>query len=282
MKVYVDVDHWGFASEQEKYHFFVRHTPGNLGIWNSLYLTQDYQDSNFVVCFDNSSSCKTHRANGKKVIQVRQEPNLIQSYTRSSFADAHVDYQDDFHATFWFIDKPYDLLESLKYSDITGSKKKNCSAIFSNKHAYRNIFFSKLSPHNLDIDYFGRGIESIVGSGSFNGLLNQNGLCKYEGLFSYQRSIAIENSSQTDYFTEKLVDCFMTWTVPIYFGCPNIHSIFPKESIRVIDVSDIKETIEKIVAPITKIEIEAIGEARHAVMKKYNFWAALERAVERA
>ena len=278
----MDVDHWGFASQQDKHHFFSRHTPENRGIWNNLCLTQDYQDSDFVVCFDNNFLCKRHHENGKKVILVRQEPNLIRSYTRSSFVDAHVDYQNDFHATFWFIDKPYDLLASTKYSDVSEFKRKNCSAIFSNKHAYRNTFFSKLSSHNLDIDYFGRGIESIVGSKSFKGLLNQNGLCKYEGLFPYQRSIAIENSSQQDYFTEKLVDCFMTWTVPIYFGCPNIHSIFPKESIRVIDVNDIHASMEKIMSPITNVEIEAIGDARQTTMKKYNFWAALERAVERA
>ena len=31
--------------------------------------------------------------------------------------------------------------------------------------------------------------------------------------------IAIENVSQRSYFSEKLLDCFLTRTVPVYWGC---------------------------------------------------------------
>jgi hypothetical protein len=39
-------------------------------------------------------------------------------------------------------------------------------------------------------------------------------------------NIAIENSSEKNYFTEKLIDCFRTFTVPIYWGCTNIQEHF--------------------------------------------------------
>jgi hypothetical protein len=35
-------------------------------------------------------------------------------------------------------------------------------------------------------------------------------------------SVAIENVSEDNWFTEKLIDCFATDTVPIYWGCPNL------------------------------------------------------------
>ena len=39
-------------------------------------------------------------------------------------------------------------------------------------------------------------------------------------------SIAIENCSVPNYFTEKIGDCFATRTIPVYIGCPNIGSFF--------------------------------------------------------
>lgn len=38
--------------------------------------------------------------------------------------------------------------------------------------------------------------------------------------------IAIENTSQPNYFTEKIMDCFLFRTVPIYYGCSNINDFF--------------------------------------------------------
>jgi len=45
-------------------------------------------------------------------------------------------------------------------------------------------------------------------------------------LFYSMYSVAIENSSITNYFTEKLIDCLITKTIPIYWGCPNISEYF--------------------------------------------------------
>lgn len=42
----------------------------------------------------------------------------------------------------------------------------------------------------------------------------------------YQYSIIIENSQQDNYFSEKLVDCLLSKTIPIYWGCPNIGAFF--------------------------------------------------------
>ena len=38
--------------------------------------------------------------------------------------------------------------------------------------------------------------------------------------------VCIENVRQENYFSEKLLDCFLTRTIPIYWGCPNIDSYF--------------------------------------------------------
>jgi hypothetical protein len=38
--------------------------------------------------------------------------------------------------------------------------------------------------------------------------------------------IAVENSQNKNYFTEKIVDAFLSKTIPIYWGCPNIQQYF--------------------------------------------------------
>jgi hypothetical protein len=45
---------------------------------------------------------------------------------------------------------------------------------------------------------------------------------KLKCLKDYAFSLTIENTKKDYYFTEKLIDCFMTGTVPIYWGCPSI------------------------------------------------------------
>lgn len=49
---------------------------------------------------------------------------------------------------------------------------------------------------------------------------------KADGLIPFRYSIAIENCRANFYFTEKLIDCFLTGTIPIYWGCPSIGRFF--------------------------------------------------------
>lgn len=49
---------------------------------------------------------------------------------------------------------------------------------------------------------------------------------KIDGIKPYRYQIVIENCKEDYYFTEKLIDCFATGTVPIYWGCPSIGNFF--------------------------------------------------------
>ena len=62
----------------------------------------------------------------------------------------------------------------------------------------------------------------------------------------YQYSIAIENSRQTHYFTEKLLDCLLTKTIPIYYGCPNIAEYFDTRGWILLETADINEFVYKV------------------------------------
>ncbi len=62
------------------------------------------------------------------------------------------------------------------------------------------------------VDRFGKGVAWVDD--------------KRDALTPYAFSVAMENTRHDYYFTEKLIDCFLTYTVPIYWGCPSIADFF--------------------------------------------------------
>ena len=64
---------------------------------------------------------------------------------------------------------------------------------------------------------------------------------------TFQFSIQIENNLQTNYFTEKLLDCLLKKTIPIYWGCPNIGDYFDTSGwILFNNFEELKDKISKL------------------------------------
>lgn len=118
-------------------------------------------------------------------------------------------------------------------------KTKLISCISSNKtfsdgHRFRIECVNEIINTNIPIDIFGVGIREIKG--------------KIEGLQDYMFSVAIENGKHKNYFTEKIIDCFLTGTIPIYHGCPNIADYF---DVRGFITFDTKEELTDIIKNLT-------------------------------
>ncbi|MFW6219246.1 MAG: glycosyltransferase family 10 domain-containing protein [bacterium] len=114
------------------------------------------------------------------------------------------------------------------------NKTKNVSMIMSKKlitsgHKLRHVIKTNVNA----VDYYGREFREIKN--------------KIEGLKDYRFSIAVENINKNYYFTEKLIDCFMTGTIPIYWGCPSIGEFFNLNGIyRFNTVSELIEIVNNI------------------------------------
>lgn len=102
-------------------------------------------------------------------------------------------------------------------------KDKNISIFASNKnfapgHQLRHQIINILKQKNI-IDVYGTGYNPVK--------------YKLDGLKNYRFSISIENCRVDHYFTEKLIDCFATYTIPIYWGCPEINKFFNPEGMYI-------------------------------------------------
>lgn len=91
---------------------------------------------------------------------------------------------------------------------------------FSTGHRRRREFAEKMKGK---LDLYGRGIRDIAR--------------KEDGLRDYMFSVAIENIQWPGYHTEKIIDCFMTGTVPIYYGDPMIGKRFNTRGILVLSAN---------------------------------------------
>lgn len=65
---------------------------------------------------------------------------------------------------------------------------------------------------------------------------------KVRALSEYQYHLVVESVRRKGYFTEKLIDCFLLKTVPIYWGAPDIGDFF---DVRGMILLESKEQIEK-------------------------------------
>ena len=109
-------------------------------------------------------------------------------------------------------------------------KEKNISLISSSKkifygHIYRLNLVEQLSKlkdiYGNKIDLYGKDTNYIPS--------------KKDGLVPYRFSVAIENDARTNWYTEKILDCFLTCTVPIYYGSDTVFDKFNPNGIIKLD-----------------------------------------------
>jgi sulfur relay (sulfurtransferase) DsrC/TusE family protein len=162
----------------------------------------------------------------------------------------------------------------MTYSDIEHAlpkKQKLISVVssykaFSKGHMQRRLFVDKLVEHYGDkIDVFGEGIRDFRD--------------KWDVVAPYQYQIAIENCQDTDYWTEKLADCFLANTYPIYHGCPNVGDYFPSHAFTTIDINRFEqavETIDRVIAQnLHQQRQKELSEAKQLVLDRYNLFNCL-------
>lgn len=117
--------------------------------------------------------------------------------------------------------------KKFQVSHLTGHK------LMTEGHWMRQKVHYKQNKIKIPKDFF---ISKYGGVENFNNnkILGE----KKDPLFDSQFHICIENSKQKNCFTEKLIDCFTTKTIPIYWGCPNIDEFFDINGLIIVENID--------------------------------------------
>lgn len=263
----------------------MRQTPGQKGIWNGIQFTIDnVEECDFLVMLNNRMKIVTHvRCPPENIWALMQEPYekgfsdwMVEKHGFfSKVLTHHVPTHDPKYlvshpAIPWHVNRTFDQLTSCQIPE----KTKNLSWIVGDAmdlpgHIKRWSFLEFIKKMGLPIDIFGKKIRYIED--------------KWDALAPYKYSLAIENNSGPDCWTEKLADCFLTWTIPFYYGCTNLEDYFPDESFVKIDINHPQESLEKINAFIAEDQwkkyVPALEEARNLVLHRYQIFPHLSNLI---
>lgn len=250
--------------------------------WDDVFFTEEnVKECDYVVVLNTPKKDAKVVCNPENVVAIMQEP----------YHDGHMEWMDkqldkyryvltnhkpsvppkraeiiySHGALHWYVNKTYDELKAMTEAP---EKIKTISCIASSLtrwpgHKKRVEFVEYLKNNNtLNIDFYGKGTNFLED--------------KWDGVSPYKYSIVVENSEIDDYWTEKISDVYLSFSLPFYFGCTNIDKYFPKDSYIWIDISNPEKAMEAIQEAIQNNEWEkrlaSIAEARKLVLDKYNLF----------
>lgn len=265
---------------------FLKQTPDGLGIWDGIRFTaEEVEECDYVIVLNRVDKEIALKCPPKNVWAVMQEPYIpgifewmVRGHQQFAKVFTHhvfstdAKYISSYPMLPWHVQKSYDELVAMKKPP---DKTREISSIVSNKaffpgHKKRLKFLERLRQADVPhIDFYGKGTCFIED--------------KWDGLSSYRYSLALENSQSPDYWTEKLADCFLAYTMPIYYGCDNLEAYFPEGSFIRIDIEKPDEAVriikEAIETDCWSRSFEALEEARRRVLTRYNLFATLSRVI---
>lgn len=176
--------------------------------------------------------------------------NFLFTHNEELLKEIHASFLFEF-ATTWI--KNYDFPEK-KYgvSTLVGGK------LMAPGHFLRHkVWFKQNRIKKIPTKFFLSGNLGNIENYNNNPILGK----EKNPLFDYQFHICIENSKRNNWFTEKIIDCLQTKTIPIYWGCPNIGNWFNLEGFFIVDnINDIIEVCNSLDENVYKNKLYAVEE----------------------
>jgi len=290
------------SGESEKRNLLLRQTVNSEGLWNDCrFVVNDKVEKCdwwFVLHGSGLINTESCLCDPEHIVYVSMEPSEEVSKASGSFLGqfsklllcdrdiihSNIDYLNGL--TWWVgivVQKKYGqhsfsfnhTLDYDRLTLLTPSKKKNrISVILSKKdfldgHKSRLDFLDKIldSPIAKYIDVFGHGFNPIPD--------------KWDAIEPYKYHLVLENSVCQDYWSEKLADAFLGFSLPIYFGCPNILDYFNKDSLVLIDINKFDESIELIKTMLEnglyEERVDEINKARGKVLNEFNIFNLMSK-----
>jgi hypothetical protein len=257
------------------YPDLLRQTPGNHGYWEDFQFTlHPVQECDYLIIINKIAYTENVSCPKNHIWSIIQEPPSG-PYRKLHYGPVSASkvYTSEprfignryFHshpALPWHINKNYSELKDTNIPE----KLKDISWVTSSKtqlsgHQRRIFFLNAILPI-LPFDLFGYGFKPVRN--------------KWEAISPYQYSIAVENYRNSYYWSEKISDCFLSFTMPIYYGCSKIYQYFPPEAMIIIDINDPKAAVDIIKTEIGrnkwKKNLDAIHYSRQMVLDHYQFF----------
>ena len=213
----------------------------------SIILTKEEPDYLIYSCYGNeflNYNCIRIYYTGENLTPDFNLCDYAIGFDRLTFRDRYLRYPN-----YAFFEDQFEQLINPRNFDkkILSEKKYFCNFIYSNPHAHpaRDHFFHKLNSYK-EVTSLGTHLnnsnlfvgERFAADWMFSKLEFQS-QCKF--------TIAFENTSSPGYTTEKILHAFISNTIPIYWGDPEVTKDFnPHSFINCHDFEDFEAVMERI------------------------------------
>lgn len=259
-----------------------RQTPNSSMQWGEFLFTEEAVDEcDYLVILEYPMDDFSIKVNENNIIHLCLEPpNEISKYRQYANKKVKLIFNQldikknnilSHGALPWHIDKDFDFLNSVKIDSL--NKENRIVWVTSNKrsskgHNIRMNFLDKIKRLPF-VNLYGRGINQIDD--------------KWDVLCNSKYAIAYENFQNDYYWTEKIIDCYLSFTMPLYFGCNSIENFFPKNSFIQIDPQDKHIDLflkEIVLSNKWEDNLEAIIQARELILKEYQLFPFLYNQIK--
>ena len=93
--------------------------------------------------------------------------------------------------------------------------------------------------------------------------------------------VPVENSRHSNFFTDRLIDCFLTKTVPVYWGCPNIENFYDHRGIICFENEhDLLDIINKLSPEDYTSRLEAINNNYQLALENASYFKRIEHFLD--
>ncbi|MDI5887455.1 MULTISPECIES: glycosyltransferase family 10 domain-containing protein [Flavobacterium] len=266
-----------------------KHSPSGSCIWGDyeFFLNQEIDECDFwLVCGNIVPEYEKTIVPKKNVIFETSESADIVNYTQKflsqfSYASSfrtdlkHINLLSSIPIIPWFVKMNFDELSQVQ----NVPKTKQMSLLASDKkisvnHLKRLNFVKKIHK------YFGNEID-IYGAGFTKHVYDKNST-----LDPYKYSIILETIEVPEYFSEKLGDCLLSQTFPIYHGCSNLDHYFKPKSYQRIHMQDFEASVKSIKEILNsdnfyEEKIEFLLDAKKQYLDNYSMFSVMASILDK-
>ena len=288
-----------FVTKYEKWPFF-RQTPSAQGRWENCTFSINAQSNTsfdwIIVYGDPPVNFQTKLAKERRILFI-VEPPSIKTYSKKYLSQFGIivtpfflkNCPDECRQHVMQSGLPWhygisraDITKHRNYDDFMAEeaaceKKMFCSSVISNKQItheqrVRSRTLLKLQEEFPEFKLFGNGYCSVDN--------------KEDAIAPYKFHIVAENNSLEHFWTEKLADAYLGWSVPLFCGGKNLSNYFPVNSFIPIDLSDYEKTkkllldLKENADAVYKEKIQEVSKARNLILNDYNVFNLISSIVE--
>jgi hypothetical protein len=251
-------------------------TPGGTGAWGNFQFTEEpVEDTDFLVILNRSLNPVQTSCPPERTWCLTLEPPISMyrhfrdAYRAAGNVGSPLVRRGDpsgwipAHGSLpWHVQLSWDALHQLEYPQKSRDLSWITSNTISSKGHRQRMDFLEYIQGRIPFDLYGRGFKPVA--------------CKSQAHLDYRFSIVVENCQAPHYWTEKLMDSWLCWSFPFYFGATNIGDYFPEGSYLAIDTRQpdaaLKAIRAKLQQGITRQDLAAMAVARKLVLDRYQLF----------